>query len=462
MNKNKTRIHITVNSVRALRPSPPNKKHFDWDDEVRGFGAYRTSGGVVVFVYQYRMPHQPARRAKIGEFGDLTPAQARDIARTWAVERRQDRDPVEERKRKAREVEAAKNLKFRIYVDNYIQRRKTEGKPLTKQHERIVRDDIGGLMPEVRIDRMTTSDIDDFLERLQQRSKSARIWGLVYLKVILNDAKARGHIAVSPADSFKLPPRAERDRVLKTDEIQRFLEAAYDMDDGHGTVLEVLLRTMRRREEIAGMSWEEIDQDSWVWTIPAERMKSKREYVMDLPVQVRAILEQQQPDPRKRTGWVFTHDGKRSITIGTQSKDSIDAHIQRRMECAVAEGRSPRRMEHWTIHDLRTTAGTHCGDAPLSIREEIIELCLAHATPKNRKSKYQRGEKRALTKPAFIAWNDHLDQLMERSDAWPGGRDIPPMPYGEIKRRQLDLRRDWPSRPRPQRKAGEKKGTVDE
>lgn len=50
MNKNKTRIHITVNSVRALRPSPPNKKHFDWDDEVRGFGAYRTSGGVVVFV----------------------------------------------------------------------------------------------------------------------------------------------------------------------------------------------------------------------------------------------------------------------------------------------------------------------------------------------------------------------------------------------------------------------------
>lgn len=36
------------------------------------------------------------------------------------------------------------------------------------------------------------------------------------------------------------------------------------------------------------MSWEEIDQDSWVWTIPAERMKSKREYVMDLPMQVTA------------------------------------------------------------------------------------------------------------------------------------------------------------------------------
>lgn len=90
MNKNKPRLHITVNSVRALRPSPPNKKLFDWDDEIRGFGAYRTSGGAVVFVYQYRMPHQPARRAKIGEFGDLTPAQARDIARTWAVERRQD------------------------------------------------------------------------------------------------------------------------------------------------------------------------------------------------------------------------------------------------------------------------------------------------------------------------------------------------------------------------------------
>lgn len=451
MNKNKPRLHITVNSVRALRPSPANKKLFDWDDEIRGFGAYRTSGGVVVFVYQYRMPHQPARRAKIGEFGDLTPAQARDIARTWAVERRQDRDPVEERKRIAREVEAAKNLRLGIYVENYIQRRKTEEKPLTKQHERIVRDDIGGLMPEIRLDRMTTKDIDDFLERLQQRSRSARLFGLLYLKVILNDAKARGHISISPADSFKLPPRVERDRVLKTEEIQRFLEAAYDMRDQHGAVLEVLLRTMRRREEVAAMSWEEIDQETWIWTIPAERMKGKREYIMDLPMQVRRILEQQQPDPAKRTGWVFSHDGRQSITIGTQSKDSIDAHIHRRMECAVTAARPARRMDHWTIHDTRTTAGTHCGDDPLSIREEIIELCLAHATPKNRKSKYQRGERRALTKPAFIAWNDHLDELMARSDAWPGGRDLPPLPFGEIKGRQLALRRDWPKKPRPAR-----------
>lgn len=269
--KNKPRIHITVNTVRALPTSPPNKKLFDWDDEVRGFGCYRTSGGDVVFVYQYRLPHQPARRATIGEFGDLTPTQARDIARGWAVERRNGKDPMEERRLKAEERRAARDLRFATYVDAYIRRREIEGWPLNRQHARILVNDVAGLMPDVRIDRLTTPEIDRWQEDLQKRSKSARIYGLVYLKVVLNDAKSRGLIANSPADSYKVPPRIERERVLSIDELIRLLEALHDMADMHADMLECLLRTMRRKEEVAAMSWKEIDQRTWTWTIPAER-----------------------------------------------------------------------------------------------------------------------------------------------------------------------------------------------
>jgi integrase len=449
--RNKPRIHITMNAVRSLRISPPNEKHFIWDDEVRGFGVYRNSGGNVIFVYQYRMPHQPARRMKIGEFGELTPTQARDIARDLAYERRQSVDPAENRLKAAREAEAARSLTLGVYVENYIQRRNTEERPLSAQHERILRYDVAGLMPDVRIDRMTTTEIDGFLKKLQERSKSARLFGLLYLKVILNDAKSRSFILRSPADAYELPKRVERERVLRPDEVQRIVEAARDMNDNHGKVVEVLLRTFRRKEEVAAMTWEEINQDGWIWTIPASRMKNKQTYVMELPSQVISMFQLQQPDRRKRTGWMFTFYGDKPIKLSTQSKNTLDAHIHRRMELAVAKGAPPRPMEHWTFHDLRTTAATLCGYEPLSIREEIIELCLGHATPKNRKSKYQRGEMLALTQSAFQSWNDYLDELMQRPDAWPGGRYLERIPIGEIKPRRLKLHQDWPKKPRHRR-----------
>lgn len=452
--KNKPRIHITVNTVRALPTSPPNKKLFDWDDEVRGFGCYRTSGGDVVFVYQYRLPHQPSRRATIGEFGDLTPTQARDIARGWAVERRNGKDPMEERRLKAEERRAARDLRFATYVDAYIRRREIEGWPLNRQHARILVNDVAGLMPDVRIDRLTTPEIDRWQEDLQKRSKSARIYGLVYLKVVLNDAKSRGLIANSPADSYKVPARIERERVLSIDELIRLLEALHDMADMHADMLECLLRTMRRKEEVAAMSWKEIDQRTWTWTIPAERTKTKTRYVMELPPQVVAIVARQQPDVMKRTGWVFTHSGEVSICTSTQAKDSLDAYIHRRIELATAAGQPPLHMEQWNFHDFRTTAGTHCGDDPLDIREDIIELCLAHAAPKAKRSKYQRSSKKLAVRKAFMAWNDFLDGLLEGPEAWPGGRDLPRLGRFEMKPHRLALRKDWTRKVRPLR-AGE-------
>lgn len=385
-----------------------------------------------------------ARRARIGVRGEMTPAQAREIARQWAVIRRKDVDPVEERRKVARE-KAARDLVISTYVTEYPARREREGRLVAKLHGQIMVRDVAGLMPDMRLDRMTGEDVEKLLEQLQTRSKSAKRYGLIYPKVLLNDAKTRGKIEKSPADRFKAPDLQERDRVLTTFEIPRVLEACRDMRDQHGDVLECLLRTMRRKEEVAGMPWEEIDPETWVWTIPAERTKTKVRYVMQLPSQVIAILERQQPDPMKRTGWVFSHDGTRSISTSSQAKDTLDAHIHRRMELAFADGQKPRRFEQWNFHDFRTTAATHMGEEPLNVRDDIIELCLAHSRSKNDNSKYQRAEKRSMVKAAFENWNSFLDELMERPDAWPGGRDIPSVAKRDLKRlrRARDRRARW-------------------
>jgi integrase len=46
--------------------------------------------------------------------------------------------------------------------------------------------------------------------------------------------------------------------------------------------LEVLILTATRTSEITGATWEEIDFDNQVWTIPAERMKADKEHFIPL------------------------------------------------------------------------------------------------------------------------------------------------------------------------------------
>ncbi len=199
-----------------------------------------------MFVYHYRMPYQRARRVKVGQLGEMTPAQAREIARTWAYERRQGVDPIEKRRAAAREAEADEKLKLGKYTPDYL--------------ERVVRIDVAGLLADIRIDQLRVDDVDQFLQDLSKRSKSAQNMGLIYLKVLINDAKRRGTITSSEAFSMFLPP------------------------------------------------------------------------------QVVNIMERQQPDLRRRIGFVFTFDSTRSTVVSTQAKNTLDANIHRRMELAMALG----------------------------------------------------------------------------------------------------------------------------
>jgi AcrR family transcriptional regulator len=61
---------------------PAEKPYFLWDDRIHGFGVKITPTGHKAFVLQYRLGGRqaPTRRYTIGRYGNLTAAQARQIA----------------------------------------------------------------------------------------------------------------------------------------------------------------------------------------------------------------------------------------------------------------------------------------------------------------------------------------------------------------------------------------------
>ena len=101
-------------------------------------------------------------------------------------------------------------------------------------------------------------------------------------------AMQMGLCEVNPVIGTVQPTTAKaRDRVLSDTELAAIWNACHD--DDYGRVIRLLILTGCRRQEVGGMSWDELDEDSW--TIPAERTKNKRPHTLPLMPMALAIIE---------------------------------------------------------------------------------------------------------------------------------------------------------------------------
>jgi integrase len=75
----------------------------------------------------------------------------------------------------------------------------------------------------------------------------------------------RGVPETNPMEAMGKPPSAaKRERTLKHDEIRAFWVASAALDWPFAPVYRLLLLTGQRREEVAGMGWEEVDLEAGI------------------------------------------------------------------------------------------------------------------------------------------------------------------------------------------------------
>lgn len=434
--------------------SKPGSKVIYWDTKIPGLGAYRTASGYVSFVFQFRSPEDDrSRRITLGRFGQLTIEQVRGMAAEYAFEVANDIDPIEKRKKSEEDEQRSKELILANHVADYLERRQSGEKPHNKQQLNVINNDIVGHLGGKRIDRLTVKEVEDFGAALLERGSSAKRMGLVYLKSILNDAKKRGLIAINPVDPVDIPKSGQRDRRLDDREILRFMEAARDLGGPRGAILELLMRTLKRKSEISEMTWSEIDLDKGIFYLPSGRSKNRTAYQIPLSAHIIAIIESQQPDEKLRRGPVFTLDGgKTTPEMGSQVKNLLDANMARRL--ALANERDGRQdtVSHFVIHDLRTTAASRMQEAPFRYSESIIDLMLLHSVGSQITKLYQRSQRLDEIAENMDTWNEWLDELLASPEAWPGGATLPTIENKEARPLLKEFRRGWPQRP-PQKRA---------
>jgi integrase len=362
---------ITKRNVDALRPG-----QYIADPEVRGLVARCLPSGSVSYGFRYRNPAGRQLWLPLGLHGQITPDQARDLAKKRAGEVADNRDPVGERS--ASQAAAAKTVNF--VLDEFLKRYVyNPAKPLRSADQyrdtfrRYVRPHIGNVsIYALMQDRETISAMLDTIEDNSGATSADR--ALAYLRSAFvwheaRDSKFRSPIVKGMARTK--PSELARDRTLDDQEI-RDLWAALDELGGapvcYRAYIKTLLLTGQRRREVARMSWGEIDGD--VWTIPAARSKTGVENAVPLTAQVKNLL-----GPAQKTGFVFSSDGGQTAFGGySKPKAALDAAL------AALRKRDKRPpMTPWVQHDLRRTARSLMSRA--NVPSDHAERVIGHAIP---------------------------------------------------------------------------------
>src|SRR5262249_38759070 len=116
---------------------------------------------------------------------------------------------------------------------------------------------------------------------------------LAAIRKLFTWALQRDLVEASPATLVERPgAENRRERTLSADEIQLLWPQFSALGYPFGPFLQMVLVTGQRREEVACMRWQDIDDVERTWTLPSESTKPGRTHVVPLSPLALDLLEE--------------------------------------------------------------------------------------------------------------------------------------------------------------------------
>jgi integrase len=226
-----------------------------------------------------------------------------------------------------------------------------------------------------------------------------------FLNKVCRHAIAFDWLDKNPIPNLPTPPKAtaaNRVAITSPKQLGKLLRLidTYEGAESIRAYLQILPHVFVRPGELRLARWGEFNFKKRTWTIPAERMKSRKaDHVVPLSKQVVGLLldhEIEDFDHDKKS-YVFrskTHR-KRPISNNTPNYALRQLGIDtRKVHCA---------------HGFRTTASTLLNEAGFD--RDVIEVCLGHGDEDRIRAIYNRSQRRKARAELMQSWSDMLDRM---------------------------------------------------
>jgi integrase len=388
------------------------------------------------------------RRFTIGPYPETSLGEARDkAAEIIKGARREGADPLRERKEAERAAELIGRDTISALVERFMadmaERPKRKGGKRSRRYvEETQRNFNNHVLPRwsaKNVHEITRRDVNDLVSEIAKHGsdvkdadgKKRHVAGgkiaanrvLAAVRSFFTWALKAGIVETTPAAMVD-PPGEEiaRERTLSDDEIRVIWPAIKALGYPFAAFFMLALATGQRRDEVAKMEWAEIDEKNRTWTIPKEKTKAKRAHVVplsqlaldiiaDAKAAAKALAKARADAARldripELPAFVLSTRANRAISGYSAAKADLDEKVAAALKKARA-----KKIEPWTIHDLRRTCAT--GIANLGVVPHVVECVLNHV------SGFRSGVAGVYNLSAYLPqmrdaldkWAEHLSEL---------------------------------------------------
>ena len=375
-------VRLTDTFIRSLKAKPQRYDIFDASQP--GFGVRVATSGALSWVLLTRQ-NGTRKRVTIGRYPALSLSKARELARAAQSE-------IQEGTFGQKKAP----MTFSAAIEDWYAREQRARKSFS-QVEQAMALHVLPYLGRHEFDQVTKADLMRVVDRVADQGKLTQANRVrAFVTRFFNWAVERDLVAASPATSLPKPAvEISRDRVLSMTELHAVWHTAEQMGFPFGRIVQILILTAQRRDEVAGMRWSELDLERDRWVISKDRAKNGKAHIVHLSSQAIAILASL--PKREDCDFVFSTTGQTAVSGFSRAKAAID----------VRSG-----VTGWRLHDLRRSVATYMAD-DLKIAPVVVDRILNHVTGSLRgvAAVYQRSEFLADRKVALETWGLLVEKL---------------------------------------------------
>ena len=394
---------LTVTALKRLKPRDRDYKVSDRDSMY----AVIKPSGVIIFRYDYRLNGR-RETLTIGRFGrdgtSLPGAREQCLQARRSVS--EGKSPALEKQRKKRRLKEAKN--FGDFGERWI-----ANAPMAdstrKGRRTIYERDVLPLWQNRLLTEITPDDLRTLCGKVRDRGAPATaIHVRDVVKQIFSYAILHGEKVANPADEVgkaSIATFVPKDRALSRQEIRLLFEVLERVTKPTIQIgFRLIVLTMVRKSELQNATWDEVDFETAVWTIPKERMKRSRAhnvYLSRQALEYMRILKAKAGNSR----YLLPSPHNIDMQMSHATLNRVTASVAAR---AKQDGVP---LEAFTVHDLRRTGSTLLNE--LGFNRDWIEKCLAHEEGRSSRGVYNKAEYEQQRRHMLQEWADMIDSWVE-------------------------------------------------
>jgi integrase len=401
---------LTDTAIKALKSQKKLYKVSDRD----GMYVVVQPSGAIVFRYDYRLNGR-RETLTLGRYGPdgLSLARAREklIDAKRAIS--EGRSPAQEKQHDKRRLKEAK--RFGEFGEKWFQESRMADSTRAMRRSIYERD----ILPTFRnrlLTEITPDDLRMMCGKVKDRGAPATaVHVRDIVKLIFAFAILHGEKVANPADEVgpaSIATFVPKDRSLSPAEI-RVMLGQLEHVPTLPTIrlgMKLFLLTMVRKSELQDATWDEVDFENAVWSIPKERMKRSKAhnvYLSQQAIDIFIALKTCAGNSRYVLPSRYDADAPMSRATFNRITTAVVARAKK-------EGLP---LEPFTVHDLRRTGSTLLNE--LGFNSDWIEKCLAHEDGRSSRGVYNKAEYEHQRRHMMQEWSNLVD-------AWVAGRKYVP------------------------------------